>query len=106
MKSLAMGLPEDLLFRTKGQLAIDVLTDAYADGLAFDFVCGDEVYGSCTELRAFLETRRQAYVLRVARNFRLTMPGGQRLTCADAAAQISASHREVRSAGHGAKGQR
>jgi hypothetical protein len=22
------------------------LNDAYADGLAFDFVCGDEVYGS------------------------------------------------------------
>ena len=55
VKSLVTGLPLDLRFRTKGQLAIDVLTDAYADGLSFDFACGDEVYGSCTELREFLE---------------------------------------------------
>src|SRR5260370_25989957 len=34
VKSLAMGLPLDLVFRTKGQLAIDICADAYADGLA------------------------------------------------------------------------
>lgn len=37
VKSLVTGLPVNLRFRSKGQLAIDVLTDAYADGLAFDF---------------------------------------------------------------------
>ena len=42
VKSLITGLPPDLRFRTKGQLAIDILTDAYADGTAFSFVCGDE----------------------------------------------------------------
>src|SRR6202042_1180800 len=45
-------------------------------------------------------------VLRVARNFRITLPGGQRLTCADAASQLAAGHGEVRSAGTGARGQR
>jgi len=55
VKSLVTGLPLDLRFRTKGQLAIDILGDAYADGLMFDFVCGDEVYGSCTDLREYLE---------------------------------------------------
>ena len=40
-----MGLPEDLVFRTKGQLAIDILAEAFADGVRLDFVCGDEVYG-------------------------------------------------------------
>ena len=49
--SAVMGLPEDLVFRTKGQLAIDVLTEAFADDVQLDFVCGDEVYGSCTQLR-------------------------------------------------------
>jgi len=58
VKSLLTGLPLDLRFRTKGHLGIDVLTDAYAGGLSFDFACGDEVYGSCTELREFLEDRR------------------------------------------------
>ena len=55
MTSLIMGLPLDLEFRTKGQLAIDICTGAFADGLRFDFICGDEVYGSCTQLRAFFE---------------------------------------------------
>jgi SRSO17 transposase len=50
-KSAVMGLPADLVFRTKGQLAIDILTEAFADGVRLDFVCGDEVYGSCTQLR-------------------------------------------------------
>ena len=43
VRSLLAGLPLDLRFRTKGQLAADILGDAYADGLAFDFVRGDEV---------------------------------------------------------------
>ncbi len=77
VKSLVMGLPLDLRFRTKGQLAIDICTDAYADGLTFDFVCGDEVYGSCTQLRQFLEISGQAYVLRVASSY---VPEGQMLT--------------------------
>jgi DDE superfamily endonuclease len=68
-----MGLPLDLEFRTKGQLAIDLCADACADGLRFDFICGDEVYGSCTQLRQFLESHGQAYVLRVASTFMLTL---------------------------------
>ena len=42
-RSAAMGLPEDLVFRTKGQLAIDILAEAFAGGVRLDFVCGDEV---------------------------------------------------------------
>jgi SRSO17 transposase len=104
----ATGLPPDLAFRTKGQLAIDVLAEAYADGLAFDFICGDEVYGSCTGLREFLEARGQAYVLRVASSFTVTLAAGTRLTCAQAVKRLLKDKRrwEVRSAGKGSKGQR
>ena len=56
----AMGLPKDLVFRTKGQLAIDILAEAFAGGVRLDFVCGDEVYGACTELREYCEDRDQA----------------------------------------------
>ena len=103
VKSLVTGLPLDLRFRTKGQLAIDVLADAYADGLSFDFACGDEVYGSCTELREFLEGRGQAYVLRVASSFTLTLAPGTRMTCADAVKKLLKGKQgwEVRSAGRG-----
>jgi SRSO17 transposase len=108
VKSLVTGLPPDLRFRTKGQLAIGILTDARADGLTFDFVCGDEVYGSCTELRQFLEGSGQAYVLRVASSFILTLTAGTTMTCADAVKKLMKRKKdwEVRSAGKGSKGER
>ncbi len=107
-RSLAMGLPPGLAFRTKGQLAIDLCTEVFADGIGVDFVCGDEVYGSCTQLRAFLEACGQSYVLRVPSNFHLTMARGVRLPCKQAAARLlaGARHWEVRSAGKGSKGNR
>jgi SRSO17 transposase len=106
--SLVMGLPLDLAFRTKGQLAIDICAGAYADGLRFDFACGDEVYGGCTQLREFFEARGQAYVLRVASNFTLTLATGTKLTCAQAVGELLKHKRrwEIRSAGKGSKGER
>jgi SRSO17 transposase len=108
VKSLVTGLPLGLRFRTKGELAIGILADSYADGLAFDFVCGDEVYGSCTGLRQFLEGRGQAYVLRVASNFILALAAGTAMTCAGAVRKLLRGKRawEVRSAGKGSKGER
>jgi hypothetical protein len=41
VRSLTAGLPLDLAFAAKGQLAIAILTDAFADGLQVDFACGD-----------------------------------------------------------------
>jgi SRSO17 transposase len=84
-----MGLPDDLTFRTKGQVAVDLLRDAVADGVAFDVICGDEVYGSCTELREHLRQQDQAYVLRVASTFMITLPSGDGLTCAQAVALLA-----------------
>jgi SRSO17 transposase len=102
-----MKLPPDLAFRTKGQLAIDLIGEALADGVRLDFACGDEVYGNCTRLREFLESRSQAYVLRVPSDFYLTLARGIRLTCKDTARQLTGDLRwEVRSAGKGSKGQR
>jgi hypothetical protein len=106
VKSRVMGLPDGLAFRTKGQLAIDILAGAFADGVRLDFVCGDEVYGSCTELREYLEGRDQAYVLRVPCSFPLALPGAVTLTCKQAAARLARRGWEVRSAGTGSKGQR
>jgi len=108
VKSLVMGLPLDLAFRTKGQLAIDILTETLADGVGLDFVCGDEVYGSCTELRQFLENHGQGYVLRVPSTFRVTVAAGVTLSCQQAVARLLKDSRrwEIRSAGAGSKGQR
>jgi SRSO17 transposase len=107
-RSVVMGLPPSLVFRTKGRLAIDILTEAFADGVRLDFVCGDEVYGNCTELREFCEKHGQGYVLRVPSSFRLTLAPGVTLTCAQAVTRLlgHASRWEVRSARAGSKGQR
>jgi hypothetical protein len=66
------------------------------------------VYGTCTELREFLEAQHQGYVLRVPSNFHLTLAREVKLTCKQAAARLLADDRrwEVRSAGAGSKGQR
>jgi SRSO17 transposase len=108
VKSLVTGLPPDLRFRTKGQLAMDVCADCHADGLRFDFACGDEVYGGCTQLREFFEEHGQAYVLRVASSFMITLPPGTKATCAEAVKRLLKDRRrwEVRSAGKGSKGER
>jgi hypothetical protein len=44
VQSLLMGLPLGPGFRTKGQLAIDILTETLTGGVRLDFLCGDEVY--------------------------------------------------------------
>jgi SRSO17 transposase len=108
VKSLLMGLPLDLAFRTKGQLAIDLSTEAATGGIRPDFYCGDEVYGSCTQLREHFEATGQAYVLRVPSNFTLTLAAGTKMTCAQAVTALLKDRRrwEVRSAGRGSKGQR
>lgn len=59
-----MGLPEGVEFATKGQLATTILAHAHDDGVVFDFVCGDEVYGNSPDLRRYCEQQQQGYVLR------------------------------------------
>jgi SRSO17 transposase len=108
VKSLVAALPLDLRFKTKGELAIGIFDDTVEDGLVPDFVCGDEVYGSCTKLREHLEQEKQGYVLRVPKTFRITMGDRTVLTCEDAVKRLLKGKRgwEVRSAGKGSKGQR
>ena len=102
-----MGLPGELVFATKGELAVQILTDARADGMVTDFVCGDEVYGSCPALRRYLEEHAQAYVLRVAKTFTVAL-GGSKLTCADVVTTHLRARRRwmLASAGSGSKGER
>jgi hypothetical protein len=87
---------------------LDICTDAFADSVRFDFLCGDEVYGSCTELREFCEEHGRGYVLRVPSNFRLTLARGVTVTRAQAVTRTLGDERrwEVRSAGAGFKGAR
>ena len=103
-----MGLPAGLAFATKGELAVEILADAAADGMVTDFVCGDEVYGSSPALRCYLEDHAQGYVLRVAKSFLLALGGGRRFSCAEVVSTHLRARRRwtVASAGTGSKGER
>lgn len=91
----ALGIPADVEFATKPQLAQDILADMVADGTIPPWIAGDEVYGRCGTLRTFLEDNETGYVMRVGRAFTLQLAPGQRMR-ADAAVTAHLARRKHR----------
>ena len=60
------GVPEEVVFVTKPELAARMLWRTLEAGLCAKWVSGDSVYGSHRPLREGLEARKQAYVLAVS----------------------------------------
>jgi SRSO17 transposase len=60
------GVPEEVAFRTKPELARELLERALDAGVPAAWVTADEVYGADGRLRRMLEARGQRYVLAVA----------------------------------------
>jgi SRSO17 transposase len=98
------GVPEEVLFATKPQLASTLLEHAQSLGIRAAFVAGDEVYGG-RELRRSIRQRGMGYVLAVRANHTVTTGSGRIVTAAAAARMIPAralaadAHR-VRDQGH------
>lgn len=65
------SVPEDQTFATKPQLARQMIGRAMDHGLRPKWVLGDEVYGSDSKTRRFLESRGQAYVMAISSQQRL-----------------------------------
>ncbi|RSM65088.1 hypothetical protein DMH04_49965 [Kibdelosporangium aridum] len=82
------GVPEDVRFRAKSQLAQDILTGMIADDTMPPWVAGDEVYGRSGPLRKFLQDNGIGYVMRVRCAFRAELAPGRRMR-ADA---VAATH--------------
>lgn len=60
------GIPPDQrLFKTKPRLALEMVRDAHRQGLEFDWVGGDSVYGNSYELIAGLEEMGLKFVMDV-----------------------------------------
>ena len=102
----AAGIPGDLKFDTKPQLAAEIVKDLLAEGRCPPWVTGDEVYGRDAGLRSFLEDHGTGYVLKIPCSFRITLPSGQRMRADHAARLVPARAWQTASAGHGSKGQR
>ena len=103
------GVPEEVAFRTKPQLARGMLERAVEAGVPFRWVAGDEVYGSDRNLRLWLEGADIPHVLTIKSNEKLwaLMDKGPRQVRADQlASEVEESHWTRLSAGKGAKGPR
>jgi DDE superfamily endonuclease len=102
----AAGIPDDLQFNTKPQLAAEIVKDLLAEGRCPPWVTGDDVYGRDTKLRSVLEDRRLGYALKIPCSFRVTLPTGQKMRADHAARLVPAPAWQTASAGHGSKGER
>ena len=81
------GVPDEVMFATKPQLAGDLLQHAHDRGIRAGFIAGDEVYGGL-ELRKSIRERGTGYVLAVRSNYMVTLPSGRRLTVKTAASLV------------------
>jgi SRSO17 transposase len=99
------GVPEEVEFATKPQLARRMIADALAGGVECAWVTGDSVYGNDGKLREWLEERRQPYVLGVTAQYRLFTERG-REWAKDVFARLPARGWRRLSCGAGSKGER
>jgi len=97
------GIPGNLKFATKPELAIAQLRRLAAAGLRFCWVAADEVYGRCGEFRDACRALSLAYVVIIPRNYRVTLAKN---TVIRAGQAVNDAAFERRSCGNGTKGPR
>jgi len=105
------GIPPEVAFRTKPQLAKAMLERALAAGVPAAWVTGDEIYGGDRRLRLWLEEQDVPHVLAVKRTEPLVAVTGRGLgvgqvPAADLVAALPPDAWTTLSAGDGAKGPR
>jgi SRSO17 transposase len=98
------GIPDEVGFATKGELAKRMLLRAFAAGVPAEWVVGDTVYGY-EELRSWLDERQKNYVLAVPETHAVWVQGRQQ-PVGLLAALLPPQAWVVLSAGEGSKGPR
>lgn len=98
------GIPDEVGFATKGELAQQMLARAFAAGVPADWVLGDTIYGY-DELRLWLEAQQKNYVLAVPETHTVWVQGRQQ-PVGLLAALLPQEAWVVLSAGEGSKGPR
>jgi SRSO17 transposase len=73
------GVPDEVMFATKPQLAGTLLQQAHDRGIRAGFIAGNGVYGGL-DLRTSIRERDTGYVLAVRSNHMVTLPSGRRFT--------------------------
>jgi SRSO17 transposase len=101
----AAGVPAEVSFATKPQLARQMLARALAGGVRCQWLTGDSVYGNDWRMRAWLEDRHLNYVLGVTAQYRI-FTGAEREWAATVVRRLPATEWHRYSCGAGSKGER
>ena len=99
----AAGIPGDLEFAAKPQLAMNQLARLVAAGLPARWVAFDEVYGRSEKLRKACARAGLGYVAIIPCDYQITLPSG---TVIQASQAVKDAVFERRSCGNGSKGPR
>jgi SRSO17 transposase len=99
------GVPDDVTFETRPQLAGHLLQHAHDRGIRAAFVAGDEVYGG-RDLRQSIRERGTGYVLAVRSNYMVILPSGRRVTVKNAAGLVKPGMWQRMRTGSATKGAR
>jgi SRSO17 transposase len=100
------GIPAELEFKTKPQLAVNILTGLHTAGRLAPWVTGDEVYGRDKGLRDFCQDHDVGYVLEVPCSFRIQLTSGRKIRADQARQLVQPDGWNLRSCGPGSKGDR
>ena len=103
----AAGVPDEIGFAIKSELAVDMITAAIDAGVPAGWAAADEAYGNSSVFRARLREHGLGYVLAVSCSHLIPLDVGKTRVRADrVAAELPASAWQRRSAGAGSKGPR
>jgi len=109
-RGLRVGIPATVPFRTKPQLAILMLQRLKQARVSIEWVVADSVYGSNPNLRTWLQTQKQPYVMAIACDepvvLHLPTVGVRRLEVRDVPARLCPSDWQPLSMSEGTKGPR
>lgn len=100
------GVGPDVVFQTKPQLGVAMLTDLDTAGVLPPWVTADEVYGRDPALRACCEDRGVGYVLGVPCSFPVTLTSRRKLRADQALKMVPTTAWNRASCGPGSKGDR
>ena len=99
------GVPDEVMFATKPELAGQLLQQAHDRGIRASFTVGGEVYGGL-DLRRNIRELGAGYVMAVRSNHAVTLPSGRRLTVKTAGNLVRPSMWQRMRTGSAAKGAR
>ena len=60
------GIPKEYQFRTKTEMALEMIKRAYENGIPFQWVAGDSVYGADSRIQKYLEEKDKKYMFAVS----------------------------------------